>query len=248
MNKKKLQKLRKLLFLSAFVLVLGCFGIASYIAQGSYGPEERLRSLLVEDGKITKALFSPDNNLRSVLLNLINCEKKRIVVAIYTLTQKEITNALIAASKRGVCVECVVDQYFGTDKYSKVNMLANNQIPVWVFKADSFGNGLMHNKFCIFEDNIYGKSILWTGSYNFTNRADNANQENVIILDNQKIIDRYLNQFEVLKNRSSLLNKYLVKEPQKRNYQLPDNFSDKLASKAEAYLFKLFKNLLACFD
>ena len=64
----------------------------------------------------------------------------------------------------------------------------------------------MHNKFCIFQENILQKKILWTGSYNFTVRGPNKNQENVLVLDNKKLSNQYAKQFEILKTRSLLIN------------------------------------------
>ena len=53
---------------------------------------------------------------------------------------------------------------------------------------------LMHDKFCVLGDNR-----VWTGSFNFTAEAANANQENVILLENEEIASRYLKEFERLK-------------------------------------------------
>ena len=52
----------------------------------------------------------------------------------------------------------------------------------------------MHDKFC-----VLGNNRVWTGSFNFTAEAANANQENVIVLDNEEIASRYLKEFDRLK-------------------------------------------------
>ncbi len=59
----------------------------------------------------------------------------------------------------------------------------------------------MHHKFALFTNNA-GKSIVWTGSYNFTKAANEANQENVIVIADNKIFDQFSNQFKRLKERS----------------------------------------------
>ena len=91
-----------------------------------------VRLLLNDEKHVAQAFFSPDDQVREPLLSLIALEKKGISVAIYTLTDKKIANALIQASRRGIRVECVVDRSYGTDRYSKVDQLANAAIPVWV--------------------------------------------------------------------------------------------------------------------
>ena len=55
----------------------------------------------------------------------------------------------------------------------------------------------MHNKFIIIDN-----KKLWTGSFNWTNSADTSNQENIIITDDSEVIERYKEQFEILKLRS----------------------------------------------
>ena len=198
-----------------FILVIFVFGSLSYVVNKSKDHEIYLKKILLNtDNNITKAFFSPDDDIVNILISLINAEKKRISIAIYTITQKNISQALVDAANRGVEVECVVDRGYGTDRYSRVPSLANNNIPVWVFQVDQLNRALMHNKLAIFYDNILDKSIVFTGSYNFTRNANNANQENVVILDNKEITDRYKAQFDILKRRSLLISGTNAKHPQ----------------------------------
>jgi len=60
----------------------------------------------------------------------------------------------------------------------------------------------MHNKFVIFSCNVGNKTLLWTGSFNFTKSAQLRNQENVVVLDDPCIIEKYEKQFEVIKKRT----------------------------------------------
>ena len=80
---------------------------------------------------------------------------------------------------------------------SKIAQLANESIPVWIYQSstDNRESSLMHNKFCIFENNVEHHSIVWTGSFNFTMRAYERNQENVVVLDNPHIIEKFKAQF-----------------------------------------------------
>jgi phosphatidylserine/phosphatidylglycerophosphate/cardiolipin synthase-like enzyme len=204
-----IQVLKRLSVFIGFFVVLAGFGIVTYVICKSADPENHLIKLLVDkDQKVARALFSPDDKVAVTLIDLMRVERKRIVVAIYTITHKEIAQALIEASQRGVLIEVVVDPSYGTDRYSKVPLLANNKIPIWVYQSpmNERESSIMHNKFCVFEDNILHKTLIWTGSYNFTMRASTRNQENVIILDNEKIAKQYLEQFEELKTRSLLIN------------------------------------------
>ena len=127
---------RQLTVILTFCAILAVFGAIAYVIHNGQDPEQQLIKLLADENKnIAKALFAPDDDLKSVLIRLINCEKKRILVAIYTFTQKEIAEAFVHAYKRGVEIQVVADQSYGTDRYSKIHHLANNKIPVWVYQS-----------------------------------------------------------------------------------------------------------------
>ena len=60
-------------------------------------------------------------------------------------------------------------------------------------RTDDAKNALMHNKFVIID-----QRILMTGSYNWTVRATKANQENVVILENNHLVDTFTAEFNKL--------------------------------------------------
>ena len=60
----------------------------------------------------------------------------------------------------------------------------------------------MHNKITLCEKNINDKPLVITGSFNYTVSANVNNQENIVILDDPKLIKQYKKQFEQLKKRS----------------------------------------------
>ncbi len=171
---------------------------------GRYDEYRLEQQLIGPSGSVAKAYFSPEDDLRTLLIDLIETERSRIIFAMYTFTDKHIAQALIAATKRGVQVEGIVDRSYGQSRYSKVCMLANAQLPVYVYQtaSDERQAGLMHNKFCVFEHNIGGKSLVWTGSFNFTNRATCKNQENVVIVDDSTIVRSFTQYFARLKRHS----------------------------------------------
>ncbi len=191
----------------SFILVLvGCGALAYVVAR--HDDEGYLRKLLYDEQKhIAQPFFSPDDQVRDILISLISCEKKRIRIAIYTITDKRIARALVDAYNEGITVECVVDPAYKNDRYSKVPLLADAGIPIWVYQSGEGRNGsLMHNKWAIFDDNIDHKALVWTGSFNFTVRANEANQENVVVLDAPRILAGFGKQYDLLKERSIELN------------------------------------------
>jgi mitochondrial cardiolipin hydrolase len=201
---------QKLMLLAVFSVVFGGFALVAYKLYQQQNPEIKLTKLLLnEDKKIARAFFSPDDELKFLLIDLIDTEKKSLSVAIYTITDKEILRAFVRAHRRGINIEFVVDPAFERDRYSKVAHLANEGIKIWVYQSSSEerASSLMHNKFVIFGDNVEHHGLVWTGSFNFTVRAHERNQENVVILDDKHIVDRFKTHFELLKERSILITK-----------------------------------------
>jgi|GEM_PF-2889605 len=199
---------QSLLLAAVFVAIVSCFAATAYILRCAQDPEHQLEKLLINSDKgICKAFFSPDDNVRSVLIKLIQTEQEKIITAMYTLTEKEIAGELLEAYKRGVELELVVDRGYGVERASKIPKLANHHIPIWVYQCtdDETQSSLMHNKFFVFKKNILDKTIVWTGSYNATQRASTRNQENVVVLDCPDLGKQFIDHFEKLKTRSLLI-------------------------------------------
>lgn len=156
-------------------------------------------------------LFAPDDNILEVITHLIEHEKTSIRMAAFLLTDYEIIKYLLAAKDRGVDVEIVFDSKAVQGYHAKkVRLLKNKGVKIFVYKplthnrhgdkAEENISNIMHNKFIVFGNNIFGKSLLWTGSFNFTYSAHKWNQENVVILDDADMIKKFVNRFDYIKN------------------------------------------------
>jgi phosphatidylserine/phosphatidylglycerophosphate/cardiolipin synthase-like enzyme len=182
-----------------------------------YVPPKKVRTTTVKpcddllcrkDGSVRQALFSPDDHLQDVLIDLINKEKTLIHIAVFSFTNGEIANALINAYRRGIDVCVLIDNSGVQDRFNKIERLRDAGIPVWIYKQAHTKRILtdkMHNKFVVFGDNLLHKPLVWTGSFNFTKSAVEVNQENVVVLDDRDIIERYNKQFTQLQKRSEPL-------------------------------------------
>ncbi len=143
-------------------------------------------SPFADDSEI-KVLFSPQDECGREILGRIGSAEKSIELAMYTLTSRALSNALASAARRGVTVRVFLDGENAEEYYSKAGFLAKNGV---IVKPEK-GEGLMHNKFCIIDD----KTVI-TGSYNWTVSADLKNDENVIIMESDKIAKIFKLQFE----------------------------------------------------
>lgn len=152
----------------------------------------------------TDALFSPDDHHKRKLIELISYTKNRIHAAIYMFTDKDIAFALINAKQRGVDVKIIVDPISAESTWGQAKNLLTNNIDVFMFdtkqhhssnpKAQSFAP-IMHNKFAVLDNQI------WTGSFNWTQSANQKNQENVIITDEENIIKKYEERFTIIQQQ-----------------------------------------------
>lgn len=163
------------------------------------------------------AYFSPKDQLAMKLIDLIDEEEKNIKVAIYCMTHLGIAKALIRAQERGVAIEVLVDP-FSVKVRSSIHRLAKAKIPLYVWDkairmgGQSAGKSLMHDKFCIFGDHL-----VWTGSFNFTNRANKNHQENAVVIESKEIAQSYLEQFHHMKlYESRPLQEYQALHPKKK--------------------------------
>lgn len=141
---------------------------------------------------LVTALFSPEDNIQKTLVNTINNAQRNILVQAYLFTDERIGNALIAAHKRGVNVEILLD--------SEMALAGKNILTMQLFEAGipirletQYENA--HNKIMIF-DHDTAKAAVVTGSYNFTYSAQKRNAENVVVIRNAPaIVARYVNNW-----------------------------------------------------
>ncbi len=143
-------------------------------------------------GRNLEVYFSPDEELNRVIIKYINRAKKSIKFMLFAFTDKEIADALILAKKRGVTVEGIFDRVQNRyQHYSKYDYLKSNNIAVYLDN----NRYKLHNKVLIV-DNRY----VLTGSYNYTHKGSSQNSENLIVIKNRQIAQKYINEYNKIKS------------------------------------------------
>jgi len=127
-------------------------------------------------GQHVELWFLPDNpDAVSRLKNLIQSAQKTIRIAMFTWTRNDLAQNVIAAAKRGVKTEVVIDHYSGKGASAKVvALLKKNGIKV----ALSPGGTLLHHKFLYIDEHT-----LVNGSANWTKAAFTQNDDCFIVLN-----------------------------------------------------------------
>lgn len=155
-----------------------------------------------------------DEILRSInmIVYLIDSAKHTINLCMYIFTNADIGNALKRAHNRGVKIRIVMDHSMEKSSNSRVAFLSEIFIPVRIEKIT------MHHKFCVIDApgsgnldlkttwepkslkrfDIPANGLLITGSCNFTMEALTSNHENIIVTSNKMLVDKYLEQFEII--------------------------------------------------
>lgn len=142
---------------------------------------------------VEQALLSRINSIRGNILKLINSSSRTIDIAVYSISDSEIYNALTAARNRGVSIRIVTDR-LQSSQSETVKSLANAGFDIKI--SDGYNKGMMHNKYAIFDG-----ATMVTGSFNWSNNAENYNWENDIVLTSPYVAYFHRN-FETIYNQS----------------------------------------------
>ena len=131
--------------------------------------------------------FSPHGGCTDAVVRELNKVKDTILVQAYSFTSYRIAKGLLDAHKRGVKVEVILDKSQRTDQYSSATFLFNAGIPV---KIDA-QHAIAHNKVMV----IDGETVI-TGSFNFTKAAEEKNAENLLVIRDKKLAERYTKNWQ----------------------------------------------------
>ncbi len=101
----------------------------------------------------------------------------------YSFTSREIAAALDNAKARGVVVHVILDKSNIKESTNADANIAGHGISILVDSKHS----IAHNKVIV----IDGQVVI-TGSFNFTEQAEHSNAENLLVIHDRAIAERYL--------------------------------------------------------
>jgi phosphatidylserine/phosphatidylglycerophosphate/cardiolipin synthase-like enzyme len=138
--------------------------------------------------------FAPGGGIEKAIVEAIDGAKKEALVGMYLFTSRPLSEALIRAKRRGVAVRLVLDKNQKAVRYGKCADLKKAGIPVRLMALGRTGDGQeikFHNKFLVVDG-----EIVETGSFNWTQQADDENWENAVIIRSRRLAADYRKQFE----------------------------------------------------
>jgi len=185
------------------------------------------------NGIAPEVYFCPADNCQEMLISLVR-SSDTIECAFYDLDLPELISELDSSDAR-----LVIDE---RNYYENEQRLQELSDQIRVGKP----NHQMHNKFCIFDD-----EIVATGSFNPTERGNYKNNNNLLLVQSEYLASNYLDEFEELwdgtfgdgsgvRYEEIILNGKLI-----RNYFCPEDcnpsiYTDAIDSADSSVIFMTF--------
>ncbi len=164
---------------------------------GPRAPSTVNQQWTILDGTPIQVLFSAEDHVVSQLIALVNDAQTSIRFLAFSFTDYPLAKSMIDRAAAGVDVQGVYETFSSNSPSSELKTFFCANVPVRQDGNSSF----LHDKIIIIDN-----SIVVTGSLNYSSSADDANEENVIILDNAEIAALYLKEYENLWNQAHELN------------------------------------------
>ncbi|KAF1041745.1 MAG: Phospholipase D [Herbaspirillum frisingense] len=166
---------------AGLVLLAGLLGAAPVLAKEASPP------VMAAQGTV-QAAFAPWDDIESLIVGQLDSAHRQVLVQAYLLTSRPITDALVAARKRGVDVRVLMDGgQLDKNSTERLRQLRAAGIPVWL--ETDYRNA--HNKVIVIDATLASATVI-TGSFNFTWSAQHKNAENILVLGkNPSLAARY---------------------------------------------------------
>lgn len=138
------------------------------------------------------AYFTPGDACLRKLGELCVGARRQLDICVFTVADDRLSDAILAAHRRGVRVRVITDNDKRYDSGSDIERLAAAAIPI---RIDT-GPAHMHHKFALFD-----ARVLANGSFNWTRSASSSNDENLVVSDDAYLVRCFDGRFEELWQR-----------------------------------------------
>ena len=140
------------------------------------------------DGTRLDIYFSPDDGVLKALVPLLESAQQSIYFLAYSFTSNQLGDIIHEKAAAGLKIGGVMDEeQVSTNQGTEFDPFRQAGLDV---RLDGI-NGLMHHKVFIVD-----QKIVAFGSYNFSQSAEQRNDENLIIVYNPVIAEQFVQEFE----------------------------------------------------
>lgn len=192
---------------------------------------------ILGEKSLIEVRFAPEDKPNERIYELLSQAKQAIYFMHFAFTANEISDVLIEKASAGVKVSGIFDSklYRSTGPYSEFFKLtsANNVNIVLANNPD----GKFHHKVFIV-DPMSPDGFVITGSENSSSNGDRTNDENIMVIHNQKVAQAYFAEFRSLLGKYSssyatCINLYFKPEQKIDNINVVFNTNGKPVDKIE---------------
>lgn len=133
--------------------------------------------------------FSPGKECKCAILDLCRTAKASMDICVFTISDNDIRDHILAAHRRGVQVRVISDNDKADDRGADTYALLDAGVPVRFDRSEAH----MHHKFALFD-----KTSLLNGSFNWTRSASEYNHENITVVTDVLLRDKFQREFDRL--------------------------------------------------
>ncbi len=145
-------------------------------------------------GNRVQSYFSPSDGTNQQIINAINTANNDLNVETMLITRSDLANAISDAKQRGAEVHVITNRE--NDNSDVVNDILNAALPAGKYIFDNSAAATLHHKLAIVDANFAASDPqVITGSHNWSNSANDRNDENTLIIHNAEIANQYFQQF-----------------------------------------------------
>lgn len=132
----------------------------------------------IVNGSLIKARFCPEDDCKGQVLNALDGAKRSIRFMTFSFTDDDIGDLLVEKAREGVEVRGIFDPR--KNRYSEFDKLEDFSI----VKA-------VHHKVFIIDERV-----VITGSYNPSRNGNERNDENLVIIHDEGLAERFIKEYE----------------------------------------------------
>jgi hypothetical protein len=149
--------------------------------------------VLTIGGNRVDCYFSPSDNTNQKLIDAMATADEDLNVQTMLITRTDLANAIMAAADRGVDVNVITNN--AGDNSESANYILG-ELPSDKYIFDDVADGMLHHKMALIDANTNNSDPqVISGSHNWSNSANDRNDENTLIIHDSDIANQYYQQF-----------------------------------------------------
>ena len=139
-----------------------------------------------QESVLVENYFAPEDKAAARIIAEVGSAQERIRFMAFTFTSRAIADAMLDRARAGVIVQSVIEDRNAESDYSQYDHLKRE-----IHDVLPDGNPyIMHHKVIIIDD-----ETVILGSFNFTNSAEESNDENVLIIHDPEVAALFVEEF-----------------------------------------------------